>query len=225
MILIAEDNSVVASYLKAHLKIKGYETILAEDGYQAWLELEKRSRLITLLISDIAMPNLSGISLVEKMRAEPEMKDIPVIFASGIANTEIVAKAGQLGKIHFLVKPLTMEVLLPKIRELIPLSVLVLRDKERVKKEFQFDDAQYKKIATDFLAQVNEAKQSLSAGLRDYTIFNELHGLKLLREGAELLGAIRFTEMLDSFEKAKEIDIAKAMQELKDLASELNKVA
>jgi DNA-binding response OmpR family regulator len=224
MILIAEDNSVVANYLRAHLKLKGYDACIAEDGYEAWHNLEKNYKIIQLVVADVAMPNMSGITLVEKMRASSEMQNIPVIFASGVASADTVSKAGMLGKVHFLVKPLTMDVLLPKIRELVPLSVPVLRDKEQVKSEFHLDEGQYRKIAADFSRQIDEAIESVTMGLRNYTIFNELRALSLLQEGVDLLGALKFKTQLDKINRAEDVDVEHLLIELRALAEALHKV-
>jgi CheY-like chemotaxis protein len=221
MILIAEDNTVVASYLKAHLKIKGYEVIVAEDGFRAWTMMQKQMGVIQLVISDVSMPVMSGINLVERMRAVPEMKDIPVIFASGVASPQIVAQAANFGKVHFLVKPLTMDVLLPKLRELIPFSIPVLRDKEQIKREFNLDETQYRKVAAQFLTEVEAAIDNLNSGLRNYTIFTAIQSLKFLEEGADLLGAVKFKTVLDGLKKGEDIEVDTMLLELRALAQAL----
>ncbi len=221
MILIAEDNSVVGNYLKARLRLKGYDVMLVEDGFRAWTIMQKQHAIIQLVVADVSMPVMTGINLVERMRTNPNMQDIPVIFASGVASPDIVAQVATMGKVHFLVKPLTMEVLLPKIHDLIPFSVPVLRDKEQIKREYNLDDAQYKKLANDFLLEVEAAIETINVGLRDYSIFRAVDSLKLLHEGSDLLGAIKFGNILERSRKGEDIEVETLLIELRALAAAL----
>lgn len=83
----------------------GYKVIVAKDGESAWgiLTTPERVRAITLIITDIRMPFMGGLELIEKTRARiPEM---PIVVLTASDDNEVVKKALRLGAKDFFVKP------------------------------------------------------------------------------------------------------------------------
>lgn len=76
-VLIADDDKLTREGLATMLRSAGHSVIEAEDGQQAYEMIQERQP--DLLISDVRMPNMDGISLVEHIRKDPAVQGIPVI--------------------------------------------------------------------------------------------------------------------------------------------------
>lgn len=103
-ILIADDNESVRTILKLSLQFKGYTLVEMVDGQLAWEELQREPAKYDLLLSDIAMPNMTGLELLARVRADERFKSLPVVICSA---EEDATEAGmmELGASAFLVKP------------------------------------------------------------------------------------------------------------------------
>jgi uncharacterized protein (TIGR02266 family) len=123
-ILLVEDNSLVAQMYAAALrklsetdKITGLGVEVCNDGASAWSRL-LRSPSIDLLITDVFMPVLTGVDLVERVRAEPALEHLPVVVISSGGPKER-ATLTALGVTLFLQKPVKYPDLADTVRFLI----------------------------------------------------------------------------------------------------------
>ena len=117
-LLVVEDIPNVRELLEVTLRFQGYEVISATNGQDA-LEILKTERP-ALIITDILMPKLDGFAFVQKLRSDPQMLDIPVIFLSATYVTpEDRDFAMSLGASRFLEKPIDTEEFLLTIAELL----------------------------------------------------------------------------------------------------------
>ena len=101
-ILIVEDDPLIIKMYQAKFSFEGFEVLVAEDGVQG-LELAK-SEVPDFMILDIMMPQLSGIDLLEKLRADSKGKNIPVIVLTNLSEKDEEQKALQLGAKEYLLK-------------------------------------------------------------------------------------------------------------------------
>lgn len=76
-VLIADDDKLTREGLATMLRSAGHSVIEAEDGQQAYEMIQERQP--DLLISDVRMPNMDGISLVEHIRQNPTVQHVPII--------------------------------------------------------------------------------------------------------------------------------------------------
>ena len=76
---------------------EGYNVIGAEDGIVAWNLLLEHSEEITLVVTDIEMPNLDGYELSEKIRKDKRFADLPIIALTTMAGEENIAKGEVVG--------------------------------------------------------------------------------------------------------------------------------
>ena len=107
-ILLLEDSAEVRVLLERRLANAGYEVLTAEDPVEAGkLVVERGPHLI---IADIQLPYMSGDEFVAALRADPEVRDIPVIFLSVDAHLEEHAK--RLGAVAYFDKAVSLERLL-----------------------------------------------------------------------------------------------------------------
>lgn len=103
-ILVADDSSVARNQIKRTLDQIGVETILAKDGREALNLLHNMvesgtpiSEQISMVISDVEMPEMDGYTLTTQIRADNRLKDLYVILhtsLSGVFNTSLVEKVG-----------------------------------------------------------------------------------------------------------------------------------
>ena len=89
-LLIVDDNKVNRLLLSRHVEIEGHRFTLAENGVVA---LEKlRSEPFDLLLLDIEMPELDGFGVLEQLKADPALRDIPVIVTSSLEGMDNIVR-------------------------------------------------------------------------------------------------------------------------------------
>ena len=101
-VLVVEDDNNLREIYETSLKAEGYDTSSAADGMEA-LEIAGRDKP-DLIISDVMMPRLSGFEMLEKLRQDQALKDIPVIMMTALSMAEDKDTAKRLGVVHYLVK-------------------------------------------------------------------------------------------------------------------------
>jgi len=117
-ILIVEDVPNVLELLEVTLKFKGYSVVTARNGEEA-LEVIAKQRPI-LIITDILMPKMDGYAFVQKLRLNPDTRNLPVVFLSATYVTpEDKAFALSLGAARFIEKPIDAEDFLLTVAELV----------------------------------------------------------------------------------------------------------
>jgi len=102
-ILVVDDNQLNRLELAQALKKQGHTTVLAEDGLQALNALEQDH--FDLVMLDILMPNMDGFGVLENMKADGQLRDIPVLVISAIDDMDSVVKCIRLGAEDYLPKP------------------------------------------------------------------------------------------------------------------------
>jgi class 3 adenylate cyclase len=103
-LLVVDDNEDNRYTLTRRLKREGYTNLTtANDGLQA-LEL-LRSRKFDLMLLDIMMPELNGYQVLEQIKADPELRHMPVIMISAVNELESVVRCIELGAEDYLPKP------------------------------------------------------------------------------------------------------------------------
>ncbi len=101
-LLVVEDNADLARYLAEQLG-DDYEVELAGDGLQALAAA--RSRRPEAVLSDVMMPGLDGFGLVAEIRADPDLRDLPVLLLTARAGLEDTTTGLESGADDYLVKP------------------------------------------------------------------------------------------------------------------------
>jgi two-component system, chemotaxis family, chemotaxis protein CheY len=114
-ILIVEDDADSRDMLAYLLAGRGFEVICAEDGKKALELIEKEPP--GLIITDISMPVMDGIEMIERLREHSEWREIPVLVMSAF-RSEIVNNAMQAGANAATVKPLEIDKLMKLITHL-----------------------------------------------------------------------------------------------------------
>jgi len=115
-ILVVDDNTQVRKLLIKFLSQNGHEAVAAEDGQEGWDIFDSSKKEFDVILSDIMMPEMNGLELLEKLR-ENEC-NVPVIIITGYAAVNLTLKAFKLGAFDFLVKPLDFKVLLSSLNKI-----------------------------------------------------------------------------------------------------------
>ena len=113
-ILVVDDFSTMRRIVRNILRQLGYNNILEADDGSSALEQLKQDK-VDFIITDWNMPNMSGLDLLKAIRADSNLKDIPVLLVTAEALKENVVAAVQAGVNGYIVKPFTAETLKEKI--------------------------------------------------------------------------------------------------------------
>jgi PAS domain S-box-containing protein len=133
-ILLADDNSDMRNYVSRLLGDK-CEVQVVSDGRQA-LEAAL-ARRPDLILSDVMMPRLDGFGLLQELRSDPQLTDVPIIMLSARAGEESRVEGLRAGADDYLVKPFSARELIARVGSLLELSrarravVTAVRDSER----------------------------------------------------------------------------------------------
>ena len=105
-VMIVDDDAQIRTLLSTMLSVAGFESVTAEDGLDAWEKIKHHQPDVLLL--DVMMPNLDGLSLCKKLRGEAETADLPIIFLSGKAHQEAIREGLAAGANSYLTKPTSL---------------------------------------------------------------------------------------------------------------------
>lgn len=119
MILIVEDEAVTRRVIESNLTRAGHLCIVASDGTEAIDALRQRKD-VSLVITDVEMPNMDGLAFMSELRANREWSQLPVIVVSGHNEIETVRKALAFRVRGFVLKPVVPAKLLESVAQVLP---------------------------------------------------------------------------------------------------------
>lgn len=115
-ILIVDDEQFVVKALKEKLLSEGFAVDSAYDGQEALLKVTKAKPDLILL--DIIMPKLDGISVLKRLKQSPETNNIPVIILTNLYDDKKVSQVLEAGNTDYLVKvEHTLSDIINKVKE------------------------------------------------------------------------------------------------------------
>jgi len=106
-VLIVDDSATVRGFAKLFLKQLSVEVKEAEEGAQA-LQIARASRP-ALVIVDVQMPGMDGLTFLREVRKDPALAGLPVVLLTGEASDAVRAEGKAAGATGFLGKPLRGE--------------------------------------------------------------------------------------------------------------------
>lgn len=116
-ILVVEDDPSVRGLVQEALRVSGYDVLVARHGIEALLTGAKHMGPIHLLLTDVAMPQMSGPEVAEKLTGV--RPDIKVLYMSGYPDHPVFEQGGVKRDTAFLHKPFTPTLLTQKVREVL----------------------------------------------------------------------------------------------------------
>jgi DNA-binding response OmpR family regulator len=115
LILIVEDEKDAVEMYRIVLEVEGYQVAVAYTLPAAIKELEKAKP--SLVILDVVLRGNSGLELCERIRQDPDLKEIPVIIISNLDTQEDIVAGLEAGANAYLTKPISQDELLEAVRE------------------------------------------------------------------------------------------------------------
>ncbi|HEY9187760.1 MAG TPA: response regulator [Ignavibacteria bacterium] len=135
-ILVVDDDPQIRRLIKVTLQSKfNFEILEAENGLAALQKIEIEKPFLVML--DIMMPELNGIELIEKLKANEETKDVPIIICSAVNDRSRVIELFNKGVADYIVKPINPIILSNKITQYIKIYLDKIIKKGPVSNEKQ----------------------------------------------------------------------------------------
>lgn len=117
-IMTVDDSASLRQMVNFTLSESGYEVVEAADGKEA---LEKmNTEPVDMLITDLNMPNMDGITLIREVRANPSYKFIPILMLTTESQGEKKQEGKTAGATGWIVKPFSPEQLLAVVKKVLP---------------------------------------------------------------------------------------------------------
>jgi class 3 adenylate cyclase len=177
-ILIADDDSVSRKLLRRLLEQDGHAVRAAANGREA-LELfaEEESDVVLL---DIVMPELDGISVLERLKATPGSEHVPVIMISAVDETESVVRCIEIGADDYLPKPFNPVILRARINA--GLTKKRLYELERARVHDVFSRFLPEHVVDDVLARTDDDLRLGGVQTTGTVMFTDLRGFTAFSE-------------------------------------------
>jgi two-component system, NtrC family, response regulator PilR len=114
-VLVVDDEASMRQWLQIALRKDGYDVFTAQNGREAIELLRHRDRRFDLLLSDIRMPDMSGVEVLREARLVD--RDLVVFMMTAFATTDTAVEALRLGAVDYLTKPFNIDELRLKVRQ------------------------------------------------------------------------------------------------------------
>lgn len=116
-ILIVDDSRTIRQQVSFTLSKGGYQVVEAEDGVQG-IEKLKSEGDVAMVISDVNMPNMDGLEMVEQINKDASIKKVPIIMLTTEGSGELINRAKAAGAKGWLVKPFEPDQLIAAVSKL-----------------------------------------------------------------------------------------------------------
>jgi class 3 adenylate cyclase len=198
-VLVVDDDRVNRMLLTSSLERQGHRVRCAENGVEA-LQLLRDDPFDVVLL-DIVMPELDGVSVLQHVKRDPALRDVPVIMISGVDDTDSVVRCIEIGADDYLPKPFNPVLLRARVSA--GLTKKRLHDLERERMRGVFSRFVPEHVVEQVLAQTDDDLRL--GGTRDVgtVMFTDLRGFTAFSEATapqrviELLNQY-FGEMIDA---------------------------
>ncbi|MBN8218048.1 MAG: response regulator [Spirochaetes bacterium] len=110
-LLLVDDEPINLVILEEYLGGAGYRLVKAENGEMAWRILAQDREGFQAVLLDRMMPDMDGLAILRRMKQDPRLKDVPVIFQTAAGDRDRIAEGLRQGAYYYLVKPFDRAVL------------------------------------------------------------------------------------------------------------------
>lgn len=201
-ILIVDDDPVSVRLIEMIVARNGYGTAGASGAAEALAILDS-GRPIEMVITDQNLGGQSGLELSAKLRADVRFHNMPIILCTGVADRQVVEEAMRLGVRHFIVKPITPQIVMGKVNAVAAERPQIMDTRDAAMARLQLSDPEYKALlhaSQEHLARLGaELTQATEAGDRVTAVL----AAGRLREPARLLAAPRLLAAIDILEATR----------------------
>ena len=116
-IVIAEDEPDIRELIAFTLRFAGYEVVAGANGLEGY-ELAKREKP-DLVMLDVRMPKMTGYEACQRIKSEPDIAHIPVVFLSAKGQDNEIQQGLQAGAEEYMLKPFAPDQLTERIRAIL----------------------------------------------------------------------------------------------------------
>lgn len=212
-ILVVEDNISDLKLISEILKNANYKVRPAGDGELALRSI--CSKLPDLILLDINLPDMSGISVCRQLKLNLETQDIPIIFISAMNETDLKVKALEEGGIDYITKPFQSSEVLARIRTHLKMRQLQqkieaqanelmaeIEERKRIEEELEKHQKDLEKLIEERTAKLKE-----SEGKYRLLFENANDGILIHNTKSEILAVNSMTCQLLGYDKAEFISM------------------
>jgi CheY-like chemotaxis protein len=118
-ILVVDDFTSIRQFVCETLERKGYETLGAANGNEAFTVLSENASEVSLVLTDYNMPDCTGFELLKKIKTNPDVSKVPVIFLTTESNPDKMRAAKEAGLSAWIKKPYRAETFFAQIENVI----------------------------------------------------------------------------------------------------------
>lgn len=158
ILLIVEDNADMRKYISGLLK-PYFEIRHAANGLEGLKVLEKDK--VKMIISDMMMPEMDGLSFSKKVKSNPNLKTIPFIHLTALSDDVAKKDALRIGVDDYLQKPFDPEELIIRIQNLFQNSVSRMEEEPDKEEVISFDDKLLKKLRDEVMKSISDSNFSV----------------------------------------------------------------
>ena len=116
-ILIAEDERDIRDLVAFTLRFSGHEVVSVANGEES-IEVARRE-MPDLILMDVRMPRMTGYEACKAMKANPDLKDIPVVFLSPKGQESEIQQGMEAGAEEYLLKPFAPDLLTNRVKSIL----------------------------------------------------------------------------------------------------------
>ena len=194
-ILIVDDNRDLRGYLRRVLNQAGYSVISAYNGAHGYTQAQQHRP--NLIVTDLMMPQVSGLDLIAMIRKDPQLSGTPMILLTAKANEETRIEGTEMGADGYLAKPFNDRELLAEVRNLIALKT---NERRVAQLNLYLTESVLKRFLPPSLVS-KAASGELSLDLRPETrmitvLFTDIVGFTSL---SNTLRSLRVAELLNQY--------------------------
>ena len=154
-VLIVDDMELNREMLTAILE-KDYPILEADSGKKAIAMIQKHQAEIAVVLLDLIMPNVDGFAVLEVMKNQSWLKDIPVLVITAESKAEVESKCFEMGVSDFIKKPFDNAIVRNRVRNIVDLFGYKNQLEEKVEKQTETLKKQYKLL----VMQAEKLKES-----------------------------------------------------------------
>jgi diguanylate cyclase (GGDEF)-like protein/PAS domain S-box-containing protein len=187
-VLVVDDTTAMLRVAAEHLERDGFNVAVAADGEEALA----RAELIRpdLVLLDVMMPHVDGFETCRRLRAISGFEDIPVIFMTGLSDSDSTVRAFAAGGVDYVTKPFQPDELLARVK-----THLTLRAAQRKAKQAEQEVREAHARLLDALEVIPEGLAVFDADDR-YVLWNKRYAELYAESGDKIVRGIQFEETL-----------------------------
>jgi len=202
-VMVVEDNRDLREFITDILD-ESFKVITCNDGSEALTYLQSNDTLPDIVLSDVVMPNLTGIQLTEAIKNDDELRSLPVVLLSAKTDLTSVKSGYKAQADDYIAKPFNSELLVTKLANLVA-TIIAAKEKAlgslltaQIKPKTEMEN----KIADAMSAQFSDDKFSVHVLAASLSMSD-----KTLNRRLQSLYGVSFSQLLRDFrlEKAKEL--------------------